>query len=88
MSFQVHLSSRRELGDFTTNTHVIFLSAVAIVIGVVSAFVALALLRLIGLFSILFFYQRWATNLVSPAANHLGSARNSRAQSSAHSLSA
>jgi len=72
VSFQVHPSSRRDLGDFTTTSHVIFLSAVAIAIGVVSAFVALALLRLIGLFTNLFFYQRWATNLVSPAGNHLG----------------
>ncbi len=39
---------------------------------VLSAFVALALLKLIGLFTNLFFYQRWSTALVSPAGNHLG----------------
>ena len=72
MRFQVHHSSRRDLGDFTTTSHVIFLSAVAIVIGVVGAFVALALLRLIGLFTNLFFFQRWSTALVSPAGNQLG----------------
>ena len=33
---------------------------------------ALALLRLIGLFTNLFFFQRWGTALVSPAGNHLG----------------
>ena len=44
----------------------------AIVIGVIGAYVALALLRLIGLFTNLFFYQRWSTALVSPAGNHLG----------------
>ncbi|MGH7651365.1 MAG: chloride channel protein [Gemmatimonadaceae bacterium] len=44
----------------------------AIVIGVIGAYVALALLRLIGLFTNLFFFQRWSTALVSPAGNHLG----------------
>lgn len=72
MSSQVHPSRRRELGDFTTSTQVIFLSAVAIAIGVVGAFVALALLRLIGVFTNLFFFQRWSTALVSPAGNQLG----------------
>ena len=61
-----------KLGDFTTSIRVLPLSLVAIAIGVLSAYVALALLRLIGLFTNLFFYQRWATNLVSPADHHLG----------------
>ena len=61
-----------KLGDFTTTPRVILLSLFAIVIGVVGAFVALALLRLIGLFTNLFFFQRWSTALVSPAGNHLG----------------
>lgn len=60
------------LGDFTTTWRVIPISALAIVIGVVSAYVALALLRLIGLFTNLFFYGRAQTNLVSPAGHHLG----------------
>ncbi|MGI8916561.1 MAG: hypothetical protein ACR2JY_22780 [Chloroflexota bacterium] len=37
-------------------------------VGAISAFVALALLRLIGLFTNLFFFQRWDTTLVSPAS--------------------
>ncbi len=37
-----------------------------------ASFVALALLRLIGLFTNLFYYGRWSTALVSPAGNHLG----------------
>jgi chloride channel protein, CIC family len=61
-----------ELGDFTTTKQVISLSFLAIGIGVFSAFVALALLRLIGLFTNLFFFQRWDTELVSPAGNALG----------------
>jgi H+/Cl- antiporter ClcA/CBS domain-containing protein len=48
------------------------MSALAIAIGVVGAFVALALLKLIGLFTNLFFFQRWDTTLVSPAGNTLG----------------
>jgi H+/Cl- antiporter ClcA/CBS domain-containing protein len=61
-----------ELGDFTTTQRVLPLSAMAIVIGVLNAFVALALLKLIGLFTNLFFFQRWDTALVPPAGNTLG----------------
>jgi H+/Cl- antiporter ClcA/CBS domain-containing protein len=61
-----------DLGDFTTKWGVIPLSVVATGIGVLSAFVALALLRLIGLFTNLFFYMRWGSAFVSPAGNHLG----------------
>src|SRR5690242_3061214 len=60
------------LGDFTTAPRVILISAIAIGIGVLGAFVALALLRLIGLFTNLFFFQRWSADLVSPAGNTLG----------------
>jgi chloride channel protein, CIC family len=61
-----------ELGDFTTTKRVAFISIIATGIGILSAFVALALLRLIGLFTNLFFFQRWSTALVSPAGNTLG----------------
>jgi CIC family chloride channel protein len=61
-----------QLGDFTITWRVIPISGLAIGIGLVSAFVALALLRLIGLFTNLFFFQRWSTALVSPSANRLG----------------
>ncbi len=61
-----------KLGDFTTTPRIIVISGMAIVIGVISAFVALILLRLIGLFTNLFFFGRWGTALVSPAGNHLG----------------
>lgn len=64
--------SLKTLGDFTTNWRVIPISGLAIVIGVVSAYVALALLRLIGFFTNLFFYGRVRTDLVSPAGHHLG----------------
>ena len=61
-----------QLGDFTTTTRVLPISALALVIGVFASFVALALLRLIGLFTNLFYFGRWSTALVSPAGNHLG----------------
>jgi H+/Cl- antiporter ClcA len=61
-----------ELGDFTTTCGVLPISLLAVGIGALSAFVALALLRLIGLFTNLFFFGKWGTALVSPAGNHLG----------------
>ena len=65
-------SIAEELGDFTTNWRVIPISLLAIFIGLLGSVVALALLRLIALFTNLFFFQRWSTEAVSPAANHLG----------------
>jgi chloride channel protein, CIC family len=61
-----------ELGDFTTTWRVIPISLLATMIGVVCAFVAFALLRLIGLFTNLFYFGRWNTTMVSPVGNHLG----------------
>ena len=61
-----------ELGDFTTTWRVLPISLLAIVIGVLCAFVALVLLRLIGLFTNVFFFGRWNTSMVSPVGNHLG----------------
>jgi chloride channel protein, CIC family len=61
-----------ELGDFTTTWRVVPISLLAMVIGVVCAFVALVLLRLIGLFTNLFYFGQWSTAMVSPVGNHLG----------------
>src|SRR3954453_4724568 len=60
------------LGDFTTSPRVISISLLAITIGFVAAFIAAALLKLIGLCTNLFFFQRFSTELVSPAGHHLG----------------
>jgi len=60
------------LGDFTTSLEVVPITLLAAGIGVFSAFVALALLRLIGLFTNLFFFQRISAGLVSPVGNKLG----------------
>ena len=63
---------QEELGDFSTTLRVLPISGLAIGIGVLCSFVALALLRLIGLFTNLFYYGHWGGALVSPAGNHLG----------------
>src|SRR5207245_6185901 len=64
--------SWERLGDFTATTRLLLISALALGIGVLASFVALALLRLIGFFTNLFYYGRWSTALISPASNHLG----------------
>jgi chloride channel protein, CIC family len=65
-------SEPNRLGDFSAGPRMLLIALIGTGIGVLSAFVALALLRLIGLFTNLFFYQRWDFALVSPAGNHLG----------------
>src|SRR5690348_8499599 len=66
------MTRAEKLGDFTTTPRAITISGLAIGIGFVSAYIAWALLKLIGLFTNLFFFQRWSTTLASPAANRLG----------------
>src|SRR5712691_540077 len=61
-----------ELADFSATLRVLPISALAIGIGAVCAFVALALLRLIGLFTNLFYFGRWSATMVSPVGHHLG----------------
>jgi len=60
------------LGDFTLTARVLPISGLAILIGIFAAYVAAVLLKLIGLFTNLFFFQRAETALVSPAGHHLG----------------
>jgi len=66
------LPSRRELRDFTTDTRLLPLTAMSIAVGVMSAFVAYALVWLIGVITNLVYYHRFSPALVSPAANALG----------------
>jgi len=61
-----------ELGDFTATWRLLPITLLAVIIGVVCAFVALALLRLIGFFTNLFYFGRLSSALVSPVGNHLG----------------
>ena len=67
-----HRSSLEELGDFTTTARVIPISLMAIVIGAIGACVAWFLLRLIGLFTNVFYYHQFHFSFVSPVNNHLG----------------
>src|SRR6266487_3977860 len=60
-------------GDFTANPRVLVVTLMAVSVGAASAFVALALTKLIGFFTNLFYYQRIATgDFTSPAGHHLG----------------
>jgi CIC family chloride channel protein len=61
-----------ELGDFSTTLRVLPISALAVITGAICAFVALALLRLIGLFTNVFYFGHWSAKLISPAGSHLG----------------
>lgn len=61
-----------ELRDFSAGPRLLLIGGFAIIVGVVSAFVAKALLALIGFFTNLFFFQRLSTDLVTPDVSHLG----------------
>jgi H+/Cl- antiporter ClcA len=60
----------RHLGDYTATPRVLRIAAYAVPLGAVSACVAWALLRLIGLITNAVFYQRLDTRLVAPGATH------------------
>ena len=65
-------SALHALGDFTANARLLLLSLVAIPIGIISAYVAVALLSLINFFTNLFFFQRLSFAAASPAMHSLG----------------
>lgn len=60
-------SSVASLRDFSTTWRVLPISGLAIIIGVVAAYVAVLLLRLIGFFTNFFFYLRMSTAFSPPA---------------------
>jgi CIC family chloride channel protein len=65
-SGRVPLRVPARLGDYSVNSRILMISALALAVGAVSAFVADGLLKLIGLITNLVFYQRVSTLLVSP----------------------
>jgi CIC family chloride channel protein len=67
-----HKDNSQTLGDFTATTRLLPMMLMAIGIGLLSTLIAWVLLRLIGLFTNLFYYGRVSTALVSPAGHHLG----------------
>jgi H+/Cl- antiporter ClcA len=60
------------LGDFTATRRLNLISGLAVGIGLVSAFLAKALLSLIALSTNLFFFGRFSSAAVSPGDAHLG----------------
>jgi H+/Cl- antiporter ClcA len=62
----------QRLGDLTATPRLVLLSLLAIGVGILSTFVAWALLRLIAFFTNAFYYGRVSTVFVSPAPNQLG----------------
>jgi H+/Cl- antiporter ClcA/predicted transcriptional regulator len=65
-------SAATELGDFTTKRRLIRISMIAVVIGLLSSVIAYLLLKLIALFTNLFFFQKLSVDSASPADSHLG----------------
>src|SRR2546423_5102988 len=61
-----------EIGDFTATRRMIFIAGIAMVIGVIATFVASWLLKLIALFTNLFYFQRVSFAAASPADHTLG----------------
>ena len=60
------------IGDFTATRRMVPIALLATVLGGFAAFVAVALLRLIALFTNLFYFQRFSLAAASPAAHSLG----------------
>ena len=60
------------LGDFTTTWRVLPITGLALVVGVLSAYVAVVLLKLISFFTNVFFFHRLSTVPASPGDTHLG----------------
>jgi H+/Cl- antiporter ClcA len=65
-------SSRRDLRDFTTDSRLVPLTLMAIVIGAMSALIAYVLVWLIAVITNAAYYHRMSAVLHSPAANGLG----------------
>jgi CIC family chloride channel protein len=61
-----------KLGDFTATRRMVLLSGIAVAIGVIAAYVAFALLKLIALFTNLFYFQSFSFAATSPADHVLG----------------
>lgn len=60
------------LADFTRDKRILLLSAMAVVIGILSTLTAWILINLIGLINNLVFYQTFSTEMIPPVHHHLG----------------
>lgn len=63
---------KAQRGDFSADRRLLSISAISCVIGVLCAFVALLLIKLIALFTNLFFFQTFSFQSMAPAENTLG----------------
>jgi H+/Cl- antiporter ClcA len=63
---------KHQRGDFSRDSRIHFLSTIAILIGVLAAFVAKALLLLIALFTNLFYFAEWSFAARAPSMDHWG----------------
>jgi CIC family chloride channel protein len=68
----LHIAPAGTLGDFTTTWRVLPISGLALIIGVLSAYVAVVLLKLISFFTNVFFFGRFTTAAASPGDTNLG----------------
>ncbi len=68
----IRASVEHKLGDFTADARLLWLSALALLVGLLCALIAIVLLGLIGFFTNLFFYQRLSFTFISPADNVMG----------------
>ena len=64
-------SAERALGDFTLGAEIVRVLPLSVVVGALSAAVALGLLDLIGFFTQAAYYQRWGVGLVPPTLSRL-----------------
>ena len=62
----------RERGDFTAEVRLVGIAGIAIVVGALCSVAAVVLLRLIDLFTNLFYFQTLSLAHRIPADNHLG----------------
>src|SRR5437763_7394668 len=67
-----HIAPAGTLRDFTTTWRVLPITGIDVMIGVVSAYVAVALLKLINFFTNVFFFHRLSSAPALPGNAHLG----------------
>src|SRR5262245_28594689 len=69
---EVTFSMKRERGDFTAEVRLVGIAGIAIVVGALCSVAAVVLLRLIDLFTNLFYYGTLSFAHRIPADHHLG----------------
>lgn len=60
------------LSDFRTSSRMVYISGLALIVGVLCALIAVALMKMIGLITNLSFYHRFSFAFIPDSPNHLG----------------